>query len=397
MGTRKEYVGGAAATTLAADLAVGALTFTVADATGYPTGAVGPFVIAIGRGTATEEKILCEARAGNTFTVQAGGRGYDGTSDVEHVTNAVVEHTIDAVSISESNEHANDADGSEHTNLLATATHGAQEHSTAQLADGAVTDAKLASNAVTTAKILDANVTTAKLANDAVTADKIAADAVGSSEIAADAVGADEIAAGAVGTTELADASVTQAKAASGLGFVQVVADAASRPAAPVDGDDVHVIFQQDTKKLYVYADGGWEPVTFEQTQIIRDQALVDSGALTSAQVTWAPTLTITAPTFTGTVRTVAFVHGRSFTSTGVSRTEVGVEISYDGGGTWDAGPLNLFDLDSTGSIARVGITANHAKAAVPTGDIQVRARIRAAVGASDVRDGRLFVAVRVT
>jgi len=50
------------------------------------------------------------------------------------------------------------------TNVEVTAFAAANAVDTANLVDGAVTDAKLASNAVTTIKILDANVTSAKLA-----------------------------------------------------------------------------------------------------------------------------------------------------------------------------------------------------------------------------------------
>lgn len=78
-------------------------TFTVLDATGYPTG-TDPFVIVLNRGTASEEKMLV-TRSTNTFTISA--RGHDGTTAVDHASGAPVHHTIDADTIREANTHAN--------------------------------------------------------------------------------------------------------------------------------------------------------------------------------------------------------------------------------------------------------------------------------------------------
>jgi hypothetical protein len=104
MGTRKSYAGGAVATRLAADITAGATTIVVADASTYPSSS-NPFVIAINRGSSSEEKVLIGSRSGNNLTVTT--RGYDGTSALAHITNEVVEHVLDAVSIDEANAFAN--------------------------------------------------------------------------------------------------------------------------------------------------------------------------------------------------------------------------------------------------------------------------------------------------
>lgn len=92
---RKEYVGGVSATTLASDInaAVTSLVVATGDGADFPTGITHDFVINVGRGTATEEVMLCTARSSDTFTVT---RGYDGTTAVTHQAGETVEHCIDA-------------------------------------------------------------------------------------------------------------------------------------------------------------------------------------------------------------------------------------------------------------------------------------------------------------
>lgn len=94
--TRREYAGGAAATTLSSAINNSTLTIPIASGTGWPTGAQGPFYIVIGRGTATEEKILCDSRSGDTITANASGRGADDTSAASHDSGATVEHVWSA-------------------------------------------------------------------------------------------------------------------------------------------------------------------------------------------------------------------------------------------------------------------------------------------------------------
>lgn len=104
MGTRKMYGGAAVATTLNGAIAGGATSIVVTAGASYPDGSGGPFVIAIDRGVATEEKILIASRSGNTLTVTT--RGYDGTSAQAHSNGAAVEHVLDAVTIDEANRAA---------------------------------------------------------------------------------------------------------------------------------------------------------------------------------------------------------------------------------------------------------------------------------------------------
>lgn len=102
---RKSYEGGAAATTLAADISAGSSSLTVAGGSTYPTGADGPFVISVDRNTVNEEKMLISSRASSVFTILE--RGYDGTSAVSHTSGARVEHVLDAYSIDQANQLAN--------------------------------------------------------------------------------------------------------------------------------------------------------------------------------------------------------------------------------------------------------------------------------------------------
>lgn len=97
----REYAGGAKRTKLVGDITAASTTFTVTDATGWPTGAVGPFAIAFELGVAGEEKVLIASRSGNTLTVAASGRGYDGTTAASHQSGANVDHVITAIDIRE--------------------------------------------------------------------------------------------------------------------------------------------------------------------------------------------------------------------------------------------------------------------------------------------------------
>jgi len=106
---RYEHTGGAAVTTLVAPITDDAMTFTVADATGYPTGVVGPFWVVLGATTANEEKVLCASRAGNVFTVNSGGRGGDGTTAVPHNAAEQVRHIFTATEADDANEHIESA------------------------------------------------------------------------------------------------------------------------------------------------------------------------------------------------------------------------------------------------------------------------------------------------
>lgn len=121
--TLKQYLGAAVAQALAAGLTNSSLSFTTSDSTGMPGGGTAPFVVVIERGTSKEEKILVDSRSGNTYTVNASGRGYDGTAAVAHNSGAPVEHGIDAITIQEANTHVNVTGNDDHTQYLNTTRH----------------------------------------------------------------------------------------------------------------------------------------------------------------------------------------------------------------------------------------------------------------------------------
>lgn len=76
------------ATTLTAGITVGALSMTVADATGYPAA---PFQVVLDLGSATdEEAVLITVKAGTTWTIT---RAYDGTTAKAHSSGVSVTHT----------------------------------------------------------------------------------------------------------------------------------------------------------------------------------------------------------------------------------------------------------------------------------------------------------------
>lgn len=102
---RREFVGSALRTTLSSDILITSTSISVADGSSFPTG-LNPFVISIGRGTASEEKILCSVRSGGTFTVLE--RGYDGTTASAHTTGDYVDHVLDAAAIQDMNTVTND-------------------------------------------------------------------------------------------------------------------------------------------------------------------------------------------------------------------------------------------------------------------------------------------------
>lgn len=110
---RRQYAGGAKATTLASNLggSTADLTISGTDFSNYPDGSVGPFYIVIDRGTVSEEKILCASRSSNTISVYntglTNGRGADGTSTTSHSSGATVEHVFTATDADEANAHVN--------------------------------------------------------------------------------------------------------------------------------------------------------------------------------------------------------------------------------------------------------------------------------------------------
>jgi len=102
---RKSFSGGTVDTTLSAAIDSSQTTMTLVAGTTYPTTTNGPFVIAISRGSATEEKILVGTRAGNALS--GCTRGYDGSTAQAHASGSTVSHVLDALTIDEANQVAN--------------------------------------------------------------------------------------------------------------------------------------------------------------------------------------------------------------------------------------------------------------------------------------------------
>jgi len=114
---RRSYSGSAVAATVTSGLS-GATsspgdTFGLSATTGWPTGASGSFAVVVDRGTANEEKILCESRTGSTVTIET--RGYDSASPgtgVAHTPgSATVELCLTSIDIDEANYTASQTVG----------------------------------------------------------------------------------------------------------------------------------------------------------------------------------------------------------------------------------------------------------------------------------------------
>lgn len=74
-------------------------TLTVASTAGFPEA---PFTLALERGTANEEVVLCTAKTSTTFTVT---RGYDSTTAKAHNIGTSVEHAVAAIDYREAAAH----------------------------------------------------------------------------------------------------------------------------------------------------------------------------------------------------------------------------------------------------------------------------------------------------
>jgi hypothetical protein len=118
---RREFKGGAAQLVLSSGIAGSGVTSisTTGTATGWPTGATGKFLVVIDKGTASEEKLYCTSRTGNTLAVASDAdRGADGTVGVSHSSGATVNHVGGAVDLDEANKHVADTTQDDHTQYL---------------------------------------------------------------------------------------------------------------------------------------------------------------------------------------------------------------------------------------------------------------------------------------
>lgn len=109
----RSYPGAAADTTLNGGITSSALSFSVQSGTGsgYPDGTAGKFFVVIDYDNTSTEKILCDGRAGDAFTVDPDGRGADGTTAFNHGNGAKIRACWTATDAQESNRAAHNTVG----------------------------------------------------------------------------------------------------------------------------------------------------------------------------------------------------------------------------------------------------------------------------------------------
>jgi hypothetical protein len=116
---RFQYAGAASALALLAEIDDNDLAFTSsASAASYPDGSVGNFVVYLDREGAAPEKVRCTSRTGNTFTVHASGRGYDGTVAATHQAGVTIEHPLDSASLTDFARHVYATGDDDHSQYL---------------------------------------------------------------------------------------------------------------------------------------------------------------------------------------------------------------------------------------------------------------------------------------
>jgi len=142
---RREFSGNAVPTTITGSITNSDLTINIAVATGWPTGATGPFIVTLDQGLSTEEKVEIATRSGLVLTATPTGRGHDNTAAAAHSSGAKIEHTLAARDLAEANQHIADTTLDNHGQYLNTTRHAATVHAidTSQIVDGSVTSAKL--------------------------------------------------------------------------------------------------------------------------------------------------------------------------------------------------------------------------------------------------------------
>jgi hypothetical protein len=106
---KRNFVGGAVRTTLSANIAANTIGMVdVVDGSTFPLGGSSKlFVIALGRGTINEEKVLINTRTGNALDINSAGRGYDGTTAYAHPAGTTVDHVLDAVFLQDVSDEVN--------------------------------------------------------------------------------------------------------------------------------------------------------------------------------------------------------------------------------------------------------------------------------------------------
>lgn len=124
MANRRDYAGGAAATTITAGINATDLSISIASSAGWPSGVNGKFFVVIDAGTSSEEKVLVQSRSGTTLTVAStGDRGVDGTAAGSHGSSSSISHCGTATDLDEANAHITDISHDDHTQYLNVARH----------------------------------------------------------------------------------------------------------------------------------------------------------------------------------------------------------------------------------------------------------------------------------
>lgn len=134
-----------------------ALSVDTGDGAKYPGS--GAYVVTLfDEEPADGEQVLVDSRSGDAFTINAAGRGYNGTTAASWPAGTNVQLLFVAKLLEDVHDAINDIEDGTTTLSI----------DTADLVDGAVTAAKLADDAVTAAKIADDAVVRAALGDDAV-------------------------------------------------------------------------------------------------------------------------------------------------------------------------------------------------------------------------------------
>ena len=201
----KDYKGGCETLNLNGTLSSGAGTLAAktTPSGNWPTGSTLPFVITVDRGNATEEIMLCSARAGANITITT--RGYAGSAPVGHGDNATIEHTVDAVALADFMHAAAQTTGKVTTaeDILVATASGAFKR-VAKGADGTIL--RVAGGAVGWGVIPDGSISSSTMFGTGV---------VGATQLAGNSVVAGKVAAGGVSAAnQVANAILTDTQVA---------------------------------------------------------------------------------------------------------------------------------------------------------------------------------------
>ena len=100
---RRQFKNGVSTTDyIPGGLTAGATSWSNHDGTTFPDGSIGPFMVTVDQGLATEERILVTTRSGASFS--GATRGYNNTTAQSHSANCTIYHTMDQQDLDEANQ-----------------------------------------------------------------------------------------------------------------------------------------------------------------------------------------------------------------------------------------------------------------------------------------------------